>query len=193
MKNLIMAMLPFIAAIAIAGNLQAAGKPKVHFKTSMGDFTIELEPAHAPQTVANFLQYVRDGHYDGKVFHRVIKAFMVQGGGFDSEYKRSPTRGPISNEADKGIPNERGTIAMARTNDPHSATDQFFINMKFNGFLNHRSKTGRGWGYTAFGRVIDGMNIVGRISRVETGSAGPFPTDVPVKQIVIEKAKIISE
>ncbi|MBT3915914.1 MAG: peptidyl-prolyl cis-trans isomerase [Rhodospirillaceae bacterium] len=193
MKNLIMALLPFVAAFAIAGNLQAAGKPKVHFKTNVGDFTIELEPEKAPQTVANFLQYVRDGHYDGMIFHRVIKAFMVQGGGFDKSYNKKPTREPIPNEADKGIPNERGTIAMARTGDPHSATNQFFINVKFNGFLNYRSKTQQGWGYTAFGRVIDGMNIVGRISRMETGPAGPFPTDVPTKQVFIEKAKIISE
>ena len=123
MKNLIMALLPFVAAFAIAGNLQAAGKPKVHFKTNVGDFTIELEREKAPQTVANFLQYVRDGHYDGMIFHRVIKAFMVQGGGFDKSYNKKPTREPIPNEADKGIPNERGTIAMARTGDPHSATN----------------------------------------------------------------------
>jgi|TARA_B100000315_G_scaffold185334_1_gene174435 peptidyl-prolyl cis-trans isomerase A (cyclophilin A)/peptidyl-prolyl cis-trans isomerase B (cyclophilin B) len=193
MKNLIVALLPFVAAFAIAGTLEAAGKPKVHFKTNVGDFTIELEPEKAPQTVANFLQYVREGHYDGMIFHRVIKAFMIQGGGFDTKYDKKPTRGPIPNEADKGIPNERGTIAMARTGDPHSATNQFFINVKFNGFLNYRSKTQQGWGYTAFGRVIDGMNIVGRISRMETGPGGPFPTDVPQKQVVIEKAKIISE
>lgn len=193
MKNLIMAVLPFIAVFAIAGNLQAAGKPKVHFKTNIGDFTIELEPDRAPQTVANFLQYVRDGHYDGLIFHRVIKAFMIQGGGFDANYNKKPTRAPIENEADKGILNERGTIAMARTGDPHSATNQFFINAKFNGFLNHRAKTQQGWGYTAFGRVIDGMNIVGRISRVATGSGGPFSSDVPVEPIIIEKAKIISE
>ncbi len=193
MKNLIMALLPFVAAFAIAGNLQAAGKPKVHFKTNVGDFTLELEPEKAPQTVANFLQYVRDGHYDGMIFHRVIKAFMIQGGGFDTSYNKKPTREPIPNEADKGISNERGTIAMARTGDPHSATNQFFINVKFNGFLNYRSKTQQGWGYTAFGRVIDGMNIVGRISRVETGPGGPFPTDVPAKQVVIETVKIISE
>ena len=193
MKNLILALLPFVAVFAVVGNLQAAGKPKVHFKTNVGDFTIELEPEHAPQTVANFLQYVRDGHYDGLIFHRVIKAFMVQGGGFDAKYDKKPTRAPIENEADKGISNERGTIAMARTGDPHSATNQFFINSKFNGFLNHRSKTQQGWGYTAFGRVIDGMNIVGRISRVETGSGGPFPSDVPVEPVIIESAKIISE
>nr|HIL74225.1 peptidyl-prolyl cis-trans isomerase [Rhodospirillales bacterium] len=193
MKNLIMSILPFVTIFAVIGNLQATGKPKVHFKTTMGDFTVELEPDKAPQTVANFLQYVREGHYDGLIFHRVIKAFMVQGGGFDKNYNKTATREPIENEADKGIPNERGTIAMARTNDPHSATNQFFINVKFNGFLNHRSKSQQGWGYTAFGRVIDGMNIVGRISMMKTGSGGPFPSDVPVEQVIIEKAKIISD
>ena len=193
MKNLIMALLPFMAIFAVVGSLEAAGKPKVYFKTNMGDFTIELEPEYAPSTVANFLQYVRDGHYDGLIFHRVIKAFMVQGGGFDDKYNKKPTREPIENEADKGIPNERGTIAMARTGDPHSATNQFFINVKFNGFLNHSSKTQQGWGYTAFGRVIDGMNIVGRISLMETGAGGPFGSDVPIEQVVIEKAEIISE
>ncbi|HIF58911.1 MAG TPA: peptidyl-prolyl cis-trans isomerase [Rhodospirillales bacterium] len=193
MKNLIMSILPFVTIFAVIGNLQATGKPKVHFKTTMGDFTVELEPDKAPQTVANFLQYVREGHYDGLIFHRVIKAFMVQGGGFDKNYNKTATREPIENEADKGIPNERGTIAMARTNDPHSATNQFFINVKFNGFLNHRSKSQQGWGYTAFGRVIDGMSIVGRISMMKTGSGGPFPSDVPVEQVIIEKAKIISD
>ncbi len=191
MKNLIMSILPFVTIFAIIGNLQATGKPKVHFKTTMGDFTVELEPDKAPQTVANFLQYVREGHYDGLIFHRVIKAFMVQGGGFDKNYNKTATREPIENEADKGIPNERGTIAMARTNDPHSATNQFFINVKFNGFLNHRSKSQQGWGYTAFGRVIDGMSIVGRISMMKTGPGGPFPSDVPIEQVIIEKAKII--
>ena len=191
MKNLIMSILPFVTIFAVIGNLQATGKPKVHFKTTMGDFTVELEPDKAPQTVANFLQYVREGHYDGLIFHRVIKAFMVQGGGFDKNYNKTATREPIENEADKGIPNERGTIAMARTNDPHSATNQFFINVKFNGFLNHRSKSQQGWGYTAFGRVIDGMSIVGRISMMKTGPGGPFPSDVPIEQVIIEKAKII--
>lgn len=193
MKNLIMSILPFVTIFAVIGNLQATGKPKVHFKTTMGDFTVELEPDKAPQTVANFLQYVREGHYNGLIFHRVIKAFMVQGGGFDKNYNKTATREPIENEADKGIPNERGTIAMARTNDPHSATNQFFINVKFNGFLNHRSKSQQGWGYTAFGRVIDGMSIVGRISMMKTGPGGPFPSDVPVEQVIIEKAKIISD
>ncbi|MFP6711574.1 MAG: peptidylprolyl isomerase [Rhodospirillales bacterium] len=193
MKKLLMFVLPFLAVFAIVSNVEAAGKPKVHFKTNVGDFTLELEPDRAPNTVANFMQYVRDGHYDGLIFHRVIKSFMIQGGGFEANYDKKPTRAPIENEADKGLSNERGTIAMARTNDPHSATNQFFISLKFNGGLNHRSKTEQGWGYTAFGRVIDGMNIVGRISRMETGSGGPFPTDVPTKQVIIEKAKIISE
>ena len=164
MKILIKSILSFIVIVGVISNLQAAEKPKVHFETTMGDFTIELEPDKAPQTVANFIEYVRAGHYDGLIFHRVIKAFMVQGGGFDRNYTKMPTRQPIENEADNGLPNERGTIAMARTGDPHSATNQFFINVKYNGFLNYQSKTQQGWGYTAFGRVIDGMNIVGRIS-----------------------------
>ena len=191
MKILIKSILSFIVIVGVISNLQAAEKPKVHFETTMGDFTIELEPDKAPQTVANFIEYVRAGHYDGLIFHRVIKAFMVQGGGFDRNYTKMPTRQPIENEADNGLPNERGTIAMARTGDPHSATNQFFINVKYNGFLNYQSKTQQGWGYTAFGRVIDGMNIVGRISRMETGPGGPFPSDVPVKQVIIEKVKII--
>jgi len=170
----------------------AAGKPIVHFKTSMGDFSVQLEPEKAPKTVANFLQYVRDGHFDGTIFHRVINKFMIQGGGFTTDYQKKPTRAPIENEADIGLPNERGTIAMARTGDPHSATAQFFINTVYNKFLNHTAKNEQGWGYTAFGRVIDGMNIVGRIGRVSTGSGGPFPTDVPQKQVVIEKVTISS-
>ena len=174
------------------GNVDAAEKPKVYFKTNIGDFTIELEPELAPKTVANFIQYVEEGHYNGLIFHRVIKAFMIQGGGFDASYSKKPTKPPIENEADKGLSNERGTIAMARTGDPHSATNQFFINVKFNGFLNYVSKSQQGWGYTAFGRVIDGMNIVGRISRLETGKGGPFPSDVPTKQVIIEEAKLVA-
>jgi len=168
-------------------------KPQVQFKTSMGEFTVELEPERAPKTVANFLSYVREGHYDGTIFHRVIKNFMVQGGGFTTDYRQKPTKGPIANEADRALPNERGTIAMARTGDPNSATAQFFVNVVSNGFLNHTSKTVQGWGYTAFGRVTDGMNIVVRMSMVETGRGGPFDTDVPKSPIVIEKATIVRE
>jgi peptidyl-prolyl cis-trans isomerase B (cyclophilin B) len=168
-----------------------AAKPKILYKTNMGDITLELEPDRAPNTVANFLAYVKEGHYDGTIFHRVINNFMIQGGGYNRDYNRVPTRAPIQNEADKGLSNERGTIAMARTSDPHSATDQFFINLKFNGSLDHRSKSGDGWGYTAFGRVTDGMNIVARIGLVKTGSGGPFQTDVPIEPVVIEKATIV--
>ena len=192
MKKIFIIFLSITIMSLIMGNVDAAEKPKVYFKTNIGDFTIELEPELAPKTVANFIQYVQEGHYDGLIFHRVIKAFMIQGGGFDSSYNKKPTRAPIENEADKGLSNERGTIAMARTGDPHSATNQFFINVKFNGFLNYVSKSEQGWGYTAFGRVIDGMNIVGRISRLETGKGGPFPSDVPTEQVIIEEAKLVT-
>ena len=170
----------------------AAGKPIVTFKTTMGDFTVQLDPQKTPITVANFLQYVRDGHYDGTIFHRVIPKFMVQGGGFTANFEEKSLRKPIKNEADKGFSNERGTIAMARTSDPHSATSQFFVNVVYNKFLNHSAKDERGWGYTAFGKVIDGMNIVGRMARVKTGNFGRY-SDVPEEPIVIEKAIITSE
>ena len=192
MKKVFIVFLFITIMGSIMGNVDAAEKPKVYFKTNIGDFTIELEPELAPKTVTNFIQYVEEGHYDGLIFHRVIKAFMIQGGGFDASYSKKPTRPPIENEADKGLSNERGTIAMARTGDPHSATNQFFINVKFNGFLNYVSKSQQGWGYTAFGRVIDGMNIVGRISRMETGKGGPFPSDVPTEQVIIEEAKLVA-
>jgi len=192
MKTVLRSLIALSALLLITGNAMAAGKPIVHFKTSMGDFSVQLEPEKAPKTVANFLQYMRDGHFDGTIFHRVINKFMIQGGGFTTDYQKKPTRAPIENEADIGLPNERGTIAMARTGDPHSATAQFFINTVYNKFLNHTAKNEQGWGYTAFGRVIDGMNIVGRIGRVSTGSGGPFPTDVPQKQVVIEKVTISS-
>ena len=192
MMRVFVVFLSIIVMSLIMENVDASEKPKVYFKTNVGDFTVELEPELAPKTVANFIQYVREGHYDGLIFHRVIKAFMIQGGGFDASYSKKPTRPPIENEADKGLSNERGTIAMARTGDPHSATNQFFINVKFNGFLNYVSKSQQGWGYTAFGRVIDGMNIVGRISRLETGKGGPFPSDVPTDQVIIEEAKLVA-
>jgi len=174
------------------GAVMAADKPIVTFKTTMGDFTVQLEPNKTPKTVANFLQYVRDGHYDGTIFHRVIAKFMVQGGGFTANFEEKKSRASIENEADKGLMNERGTIAMARTSDPHSATSQFFINVVYNKFLNHSEKNERGWGYTAFGKVIDGMNIIGRMARVKTGNVGPY-SDVPEQPIIIEKAIITSE
>ncbi|NQV57431.1 MAG: peptidyl-prolyl cis-trans isomerase [Rhodospirillales bacterium] len=194
MKNLVrLGLVVVLLALFVAGGAQAQSKPKVLLKTNMGNVIVELEPAKAPKTVANFLAYVRQGHYDGTIFHRVIASFMAQGGGFTQDFQRLPTRKPIQNEADNGLQHDRGTIAMARTSDVHSATDQFFINLKFNGFLNHRSKTDRGWGYTVFGHVTQGMNIVGRIGRVATGAAGPFGQDVPQKPVILEKATIISE
>lgn len=169
----------------------AAPKPKVLFKTNMGDITVELEPDRTPITVTNFLNYVKSGQYDGTIFHRVINNFMIQGGGITQDFQELPTGAPIQNEADKGFSNERGTIAMARKSDPHSATAQFYINLRFNGTLDYRAKTNDGWGYTAFGRVIDGMNIVARIGLVKTGAGGPFPTDVPLEPVIIEKATIV--
>ena len=181
----------FVLIYATSGAM-AAGKPIVTFKTTMGDFTVQLDPQKTPITVANFLQYVRDGHYDGTIFHRVIPKFMVQGGGFTANFEEKSLRKPIKNEADKGFSNERGTIAMARTSDPHSATSQFFVNVVYNKFLNHSEKDERGWGYTAFGKVIDGMNIVGRMARVKTGNFGRY-SDVPEEPIIIKKAIITSE
>ena len=181
----------FISIYAMSAPM-AAEKPIVTFKTTMGDFTVQLEPQKTPITVANFLQYVRDGHYDGTIFHRVISKYMVQGGGFTAKFEEKSLRDPIQNEADKGLSNERGTIAMARTSDPHSATSQFFVNVVYNKFLNHSAKNERGWGYTAFGKVIDGMNIVGRMARVKTSNLGRY-SDVPEEPIVIEKAIITSE
>ena len=192
MKRVLRTIFAVSIILTTSETAMAAGKPIVTFKTNMGDFTVQLEPERAPKTVANFLEYVRDGHYDGTIFHRVIAKFMVQGGGFLPNLQKRDTRGPITNEANTGLKNERGTIAMARTADPHSATAQFFVNVIYNRFLDHTAKTQQGWGYTAFGRVIDGMNIVGRMARVKTGTKGPY-SDVPNDPIIIEKATVISE
>ena len=186
-----------IAALALGGisatspSAQADGAdpPQVTFETSHGSFVLELDHGAAPETVENFLTYVRDGFYDGTIFHRVITGFMIQGGGFTSEFKQLQTRTPIRNEADRGGKNDRGTIAMARTSDPHSATAQFFINVVDNDFLNHRGRTPQGWGYTAFGRVVEGMDTVDRIAAVQTGSRGMFQ-DVPQETVVIQETRI---
>ncbi|MEM6453530.1 MAG: peptidylprolyl isomerase [Acidobacteriota bacterium] len=167
----------------------AAERPRVVLQTTMGDITLELFPDKAPKSVANFLTYVRDGFYDGTVFHRVIPNFMAQGGGFTADMNRKPTRSPIQNEADNGVKNTRGTVAMARTGDPHSATAQFFVNAVDNDFLNHTRKDPRGWGYTVFGQVTEGMDVVDAISATRTTSRGKF-RDVPVEAIVITKARI---
>ena len=159
----------------------------IKLETSMGDLFLELDDEKAPKTVANFLQYVQEGHYDGTIFHRVIDGFMIQGGGMTSDMVEKPTRDPIENEADNGLPNDTYTIAMARTMQPHSATSQFFINVKKNTFLNHRSKTPDGWGYTVFGKVVKGQGVVNQIKSVKTGRVG-MHDDVPMEPVTIIKA-----
>lgn len=154
-------------------------------ETNHGAFTIELAPTLAPISVANFLSYVDDDHYTGTIFHRVIAGFMLQGGGYDAAYQKKPVKPPIQNEADNGLKNVRGAVAMARTGDPHSATAQFFVNTVDNGFLDHQAKTDRGWGYAVFGKVTAGMNVIDAIRAVRTSSAGPFSKDAPVEQVVI--------
>ncbi|MBK1668216.1 cyclophilin [Rhodovibrio sodomensis] len=158
----------------------------VRLETNRGDIRIELFAERAPQSVENFLAYVRTDHYDGTIFHRVIPDFMIQGGGFTPDYTRKPTRDPIRNEADNGLSNDRGTVAMARTGQPHSATAQFFINLSDNEFLDHTAKTQRGWGYAVFGEVISGLGTVDEIGQVPTGSAGPFAKDAPQQPVVIQ-------
>ncbi|MDX1606831.1 MAG: peptidylprolyl isomerase [Candidatus Competibacterales bacterium] len=179
--------------LALASGPAFAQQPRVRLVTSLGDIVLSLEPERAPETVANFLDYVRAGFYDGTIFHRVIDGFMIQGGGFTPDYQRKPTREPIRNEADRALSNDRGTVAMARTSDPHSATAQFFINVTDNDFLDHKSPTPRGWGYTAFGRVVEGMDVVDAIRQVRTGAAGPFPKDVPLTPVVIQEAQIVED
>ncbi|TVS13211.1 MAG: peptidyl-prolyl cis-trans isomerase [Wenzhouxiangella sp.] len=182
-------LLPILAAAETTEN-QTTENPTVILHTNHGAITLELFEDEAPQSVANFLQYARDGHYDGTLFHRVIPNFMIQGGGFDTDFEQKSTRDPIENEADNGLANERGTVAMARTNDPHSATSQFFINVTDNEFLNHRSKaSGQTWGYAVFGRVVDGMDVVETIRQVDTGRRGGHQ-DVPVEDVIIERVEI---
>lgn len=168
----------------------------IKLTTSHGVITLELDAENAPKTVANFLAYAESGHYDGTVFHRVIDGFMIQGGGFGVGMKEKTPNAPIENEAASsfkaGLKNDRGTIAMARTSDPHSATAQFFINVADNDFLNHKAPSGQGWGYCAFGRVVDGMDVVDKIKGVKTATKS-FHQDVPVEDVVIEKVDVISD
>ena len=181
------------AAVVPAGSL--AADPQVDLRTSAGTIRLELYPAKAPKSVENFLQYVKDGHYNGTVFHRVIDGFMIQGGGFDGNFKQKPTRAPIVNEAQSavkgGVKNDLGTIAMARTADPNSATAQFFINVADNKFLNFRSADAQGYGYTVFGKVVSGMDVVDKIAKAPTGAGGPFPKDVPTEPVIIKQAVIV--
>lgn len=161
---------------------------KLH--TNLGVISVELDADKAPKTVQNFIDYVTAGHYDNTIFHRVIDGFMIQGGGMSPGMKEKPMRDPVENEATNGMKNERGTLAMARTNDPHSATAQFFINISDNDFLNHKTPSGSGWGYCVFGRVVDGMEVVDQIRVVKTGNSG-FHQDVPVDDVIIERAELI--
>ena len=161
----------------------------VNFETSMGSFTIELDRQHAPKSADNFLGYVDDGHYDGTIFHRVIAGFMVQGGGYDTSYEKKAVKAPVQNEADNGLKNVRGTVAMARTSDPHSATAQFFVNVVDNAFLDHKAKDAHGWGYCVFGKVTSGMDVVDAIRQVATGANGPFSKDAPNEPVVIQSAR----
>ncbi len=164
--------------------------PRVKLETTLGDIVIELDQDKAPHTVENFLTYVKEGFYDGTLFHRVIKDFMIQGGGFDTDFHQKSTHAPISNEANNGLSNVRGTIAMARTSEPHSATAQFFINTVDNPFLNFRGENDSDWGYAVFGHVIEGMDVVDKIREVATGNHHGH-ADVPVEPVVINKATVL--
>ena len=176
------------AVLTVAFPAMAGDHPRVTLDTSKGKIVLELYSDKAPKTVLNFLTYVDAGFYDGTIFHRVIPGFMIQGGGFNAEMQQKESRPPIENEADNGLQNERGTIAMARTPDPHSATAQFFINTVDNDFLNHKSKSAQSWGYAVFGKVVEGIDVVDEISRVKTVSRGTHQ-DVPAETVVIVKAK----
>ncbi len=168
-------------------------KPQVLLATTMGDITIELEQEKAPLTVNNFLTYLQFGRYDGTLFHRVIDGFVIQGGGFNSDMQRIPTQVPVENESSNGLSNLAGTIAMARTSDPHSATSQFYINLRDNKALDYggRAAHSSGLGYTVFGRVVQGMDVVMKIGAVRTGPKSPFPRDVPVENVVIQEVKLL--
>jgi peptidyl-prolyl cis-trans isomerase B (cyclophilin B) len=172
------------------GTASMSTNPRVNLKTNMGDIVIELNAEKAPKSAENFLMYVREGAYNNTIFHRVMDGFMVQGGGFEPGMKQKPTHAPIDNEAANGLKNDKYTVAMARTNDPHSATSQFFINVANNEFLNFTAPSGNGWGYAVFGKVVQGEDVVDKIRAVKTGNAGPHQ-NVPTTDVVIEQATII--
>ena len=186
-----MRKLLFALTLLAVAHPALAADPQVELKTNRGVIVLELYPDKAPKTVANFLQYVKDGHYNGTTFHRVIDGFMIQGGGFDKEMRQKPTRAPVASEAGNGLKNDNGTIAMARTPDPHSASAQFFINLKNNDFLNFREPTPQGYGYTVFGKVVSGMDVVEKLAKVPTGNAGPHQ-NVPRDPVIIESATILA-
>lgn len=185
-----MALLLILVPLLAGGRSQAEDtRPRVRLETTMGAIVLELDGQAAPQTVANFLVYVREGFYDGVIFHRVIKGFMIQGGGLTPDMRRKQTHAPISNEAANGLQNRRGSVAMARTADPHSATAQFFINTVDNPFLDHRAPTPQGWGYCVFGQVVSGMDVVAAIEKLPTGKRAGRG-DVPETPVVIQKALV---
>lgn len=195
MQTALRLALSFLMCFVLTAQAQSTN-PQVKFVTSAGEFIVEVYPDKTPKTAENFLSYVRDGHYNGTLFHRVINNFMVQGGGYDTKYNEKNTRPPIKHEgaeakANGGLRNTVGTLSMARTNNPHSASAQFFINVKDNDFLDHQSTTLQGWGYVAFGKVISGMDVVNRIKALPTGPGGPFPTDVPQTPVVIQSATLV--
>ncbi len=164
--------------------------PRVKMSTNQGDFIISLNAEKAPKTVANFLAYVKDGFFDGTIFHRVIDGFMIQGGGFEPGLKQKPTKAPVENEANNGLKNNKYTLAMARTSDPHSATAQFFINVANNDFLNHTAPTAQGWGYAVFGEVVEGQDVIDKMKGVPTANSG-FHQNVPTNDVVITKAVVL--
>ena len=184
-------LLTALVLVVLVPALAFAVDPRVKIETSKGTIVLELYPEKAPKTVANFLEYVRTGHYFGTTFHRVIPGFMIQGGHFQSDFQMPATLPPIPNEAANKLKNARGTIAMARTGDPNSATDQFFINHKDNAFLDYKNDTVEGFGYCVFGRVVEGMGVVDAIAGVPTGPKGPFPKDVPKQAVVIKSVTLV--
>jgi peptidyl-prolyl cis-trans isomerase B (cyclophilin B) len=186
---MVLTLIGFLPTL-FANAAEVPKRPKAVLETSKGKIVMELSSDKAPVTVANFISYAKAGYYDGTIFHRVIPGFMIQGGGFPPDMSRKPTNPPIKNEADNGLKNERGTVAMARTPDPDSASSQFFINLVNNGNLNHRGKTAEGWGYAVFGKVVEGMDAVDGIANVPTGTRGPF-RDVPVDPVIIQKVEIV--
>jgi len=183
------AVLGLVLTPLAAANVSAQENPVVVIETSMGNITVELNQDRAPISVENFLGYVKDGFYDGTIFHRVISNFMIQGGGFTPEMDHKETRDPIKNEADNGLKNRRGTLAMARTPEVNSATAQFFINVQDNAFLDHKGESAQDYGYAVFGRVTEGMDVVDRIKDVPTGSVGPFQ-DVPTEKVIIKTIRV---
>jgi peptidyl-prolyl cis-trans isomerase A (cyclophilin A)/peptidyl-prolyl cis-trans isomerase B (cyclophilin B) len=184
-------LLGAICALLLSSTIAIAANPQVELKTNLGTITVELYPDKAPQTVKNFLEYVQSDFYKGTVFHRVIPGFMVQGGGFSQDFTQKATRDPVQNEAANRLKNETGTIAMARTRNPHSATAQFFINVADNAFLNHTAPTASGYGYAVFGKVVKGMDVVNKIAQLATGPGGPFPQDVPQQEVVIQDVRLV--